>query len=431
MFLLCSQSHFMRKPTSPERLYLDFDGFFASVEQTARPGLRGLPVGVVPFAGAGDRGIIIACSREAKLAGVGSLMTVRDARAVCPSIVTVPQSPDLYRRAHNALIAEIGTVIPIDAVKSIDELTCRLVGYERDDPRELGARIKTKLAKVFGPYLTCSIGYAGNRQLAKMACKAGKRSVIGVYGDGNELWHPQAMPGPLLTQKLSDIPGVGERMKQRLYAAGIYELEHLLSAAPKQVRALWRNVTGERLWYALHGFDLQTPTGTRGMYGHGRVLSPDVRTPSAAYEIARLLTVKAARRLREDKWYAGGFFLFVGNYKSGWQGVHKMQPAFDDKAALTALSVLWAEALKVLRPPFNRVHVTLLDLSAVSSRQLDLLDNDDAERTRWEKLSVAVDSLNHRYGRTLVSIGPWPQKRGDYIGGKISFTRIPRAADFL
>ena len=57
----------MRKPNTPERLYLYFDGFFASVEQAARPGLRGKPVGVVPFSGAGDRGMIIACSREAKL----------------------------------------------------------------------------------------------------------------------------------------------------------------------------------------------------------------------------------------------------------------------------------------------------------------------------------------------------------------------------
>ena len=106
----------MRKPTEIERLYLDFDGFFASVEQQARPRLRGRPVGVVPFEGAGNRGILIACSREAKEAGVKNIMDVRTAREKCPDLLLVSQSPDLYRRAHNALLSEIMAVLPIDAV---------------------------------------------------------------------------------------------------------------------------------------------------------------------------------------------------------------------------------------------------------------------------------------------------------------------------
>ena len=82
-----------------EHLYLDFDGFFASVEQQADRRLRGRPVGVVPFAEAGDRTCVIACSREAKAFGVKNVMPVGEARAACPDIVLVPQKPDLYRRA--------------------------------------------------------------------------------------------------------------------------------------------------------------------------------------------------------------------------------------------------------------------------------------------------------------------------------------------
>lgn len=115
----------MRKPEQIERLYLDFDGFFASVAQTGDPSLRDRPVGVVPFDGAGDSGILIACSREAKEQGVKNVMRVAQAREICPDLVLVTQNPDHYRRAHNALLAEIGLVIPVDAVKSIDEITCR------------------------------------------------------------------------------------------------------------------------------------------------------------------------------------------------------------------------------------------------------------------------------------------------------------------
>ena len=103
----------MRRPKQIECLYLDFDGFFASVEQTVHPALRGLPVGVVPFTGT-DRTCVIAVSREAKLFGIGNAMPVNEARALCPDIVLVPQSPDLYRRAHNALLSEISAVLPID-----------------------------------------------------------------------------------------------------------------------------------------------------------------------------------------------------------------------------------------------------------------------------------------------------------------------------
>ena len=115
----------MRRPDQPERLYLDFDGFFASVEQLADRRLQGRPVGVVPFSGT-DHTCVIACSREAKARGVKNVMNVSEARDKCPDIILVPQKPDLYRRAHNALLSEISAVVPIDAVKSIDELTCRL-----------------------------------------------------------------------------------------------------------------------------------------------------------------------------------------------------------------------------------------------------------------------------------------------------------------
>lgn len=114
----------MRKPTTVERLYLDFDGFFASVEQQARPSLRGKPIGIVPFEGVRTT-CVIAASKEAKQFGVKNVMNVAEAKRICPDLILVPQTPDLYRRAHNTLIAEIAAVIPIDAIKSIDELTCR------------------------------------------------------------------------------------------------------------------------------------------------------------------------------------------------------------------------------------------------------------------------------------------------------------------
>ncbi|MFS2326358.1 hypothetical protein U2P60_13245 [Brucella sp. H1_1004] len=86
----------MRLPKTIERLYLDFDGFFAPVEQQCDKRLRGRPIGVVPFEGT-NRTAVIACSKEAKAMGVKNVMPINDALRVCPDIILVPQKPDLYQ----------------------------------------------------------------------------------------------------------------------------------------------------------------------------------------------------------------------------------------------------------------------------------------------------------------------------------------------
>ncbi|KIL97247.1 DNA polymerase IV [Paramagnetospirillum magnetotacticum MS-1] len=414
----------MRKPNTPERLYLDFDGFFASCEQFAHPHLRGKPIGVVPFAGAVNT-CVIACSREAKKRGVSNVMMVKDALRLCPDLILQPQNPDLYRRAHNALLSEIAMVIPIDAVKSIDELTCRLDPSQQQDPLAVGEAIKARLLKLVGPWIKCSLGYAANRQLAKMACKAGKP-------DGNMLWHPDDMPGPLLKISIRDVPGIGKRILHRLWDAGIVEMTDLLNAQPKQMRAIWGNVTGERLWYALHGYDIQAQASERGMYGHGRVMPPDHRTMAAVKPISRLLLVKAARRMRRDGWSAGRLFLWLGMWDDSWSGSAYLPAISDDPGILDALEEIWAKARADLprRAVIARIGVTLGELSRTERRQLDLLTNDEPVRKRLETVTDAIDRLNRRYGRTVVSVGPWVAPPGDHAGGKISYTRIPRAEDF-
>ncbi len=414
----------MRKPDTIERLYLDFDGFFASVEQQAHPSLRGRPMGVVPFEGT-DHTCVIAASREAKALGVKNVMNIRDARAACPGIVLVPQSPDLYRRAHNALLSEISAVLPIAAVKSIDEITCDLKAPDIREPEALARRIKGRIRNHIGPYITCSIGFAANRQLAKIAGKQNKP-------DGVTIWRPEDMPEPLLAVPFEDIPGIGPRMERRLMRAGVYDMARLLALQPKHMRKLWNNVTGERLWYALQGYDIQTPPSRRGMFGHGRVLPPTHRSLRHAANFSRLLIVKAARRMRRAGFYAGRIWLWLSMKEERWFGQLPLPAVHDDYACLSALDALWQKARAALpaRARIVRIGVTLLELSPMSERQLDMLLNDDAERQKWEAITTAIDRLNVKYGRTVLSIGPWTPPPGGNAGGKISYTRIPTAEDF-
>ena len=104
----------------------------------------------------------------------------------------------------------------------------------------------------------------------------------------------------------------------------------------------------------------------------------------------------------------------------------------DDAAILDALRHIWQQASATLpkRTSIFRVGVTLTDITPASERQMDLLANDDVERRDWEAVTKATDALNSRFGKTVVSVGPWQPPEGGHVGGKIAFTRIPSAEDF-
>ena len=134
-----------------EWLFLDFDSYFASCEQQARPDLRGKPVGVVPLMA--ETTVCLAASYEAKKYGVKTGTLVADARARCPGITFVVARHDLYTLYHKTLIEAIDTCIPIDSILSIDELICRLTGSQRNlsNALELAKKIKK---------ITCKLGKA-------------------------------------------------------------------------------------------------------------------------------------------------------------------------------------------------------------------------------------------------------------------------------
>ncbi|GAB5390162.1 MAG: DNA polymerase IV [Alphaproteobacteria bacterium] len=416
----------MHKPPTIEWLYLDFDGFFASVMQQAMPALRGKPVGVIPFDIHNARSTtIIACSKEAKARGISNVMRVVEARRICPDLVLIPQRPDLFQRAHIALVNEIGCEIPVTAIKSIDELCCKLDPHDIGDPLGLARRIKARLKRNIGPYITCSVGFAANRLLAKIACAQDKP-------DGVTVWHPEDMPHPLLPLGVDDVPGRGKRMAARLEASGICTIQDLWDTQPKQLRAIWGNVQGERLWYALHGYDLHAQPTERGMYGHGRVLPPSHRKLHVARDIARLLLTKAARRMRRDGFYAGRLSLYFSIRPASWGTDITLPQINDEPGILAALETLWQRAEATLPATVQpvRVFVTLHDLTVSDARQLDLLDDDSASRQRAERLTDAMDDLNSKFGKRIVTLGVWKPPPGGNAGGKIAFTRIPDTEDF-
>ena len=99
---------------------------------------------------------------------------------------------------------------------------------------------------------------------------------------------------------------------------------------------------------------------------------------------------------------------------------------------MMAHTALWECAQRELprRTTIFRVGVTLMDLSEANARQLDIFNNDDAIRQKWEKANGAMDALNSKYSSTIIHMGEWKQPAGGHVGGKISYVRTPSAEDF-
>ena len=105
-------------------LFVDFNSYFASVEQQEQPALRGRPMAVAPIMT--DSTCCIAASYEAKRFGIKTGTNVGEARNRCPGLIVVEARPSLYVEYHHRLIAAVDSCVPVTQVRSIDEMSCAL-----------------------------------------------------------------------------------------------------------------------------------------------------------------------------------------------------------------------------------------------------------------------------------------------------------------
>ncbi|MGH8274839.1 MAG: Y-family DNA polymerase, partial [Gammaproteobacteria bacterium] len=282
-------------------LFLDFDAYFASVEQQLRPELRGRPVAVVPVMA--DTTCCIAASYPAKRYGIKTGTQVGEARRLCPDLALVEARHEAYVEYHHRLVRAVEQCIPVDEVASIDEMACTLTGSWREPARALAVAraVKRAVAEV-GEAIGCSIGIAPNRFLAKLASKMDKP-------DGLKIICAEELPDVLYGFELADVTGVGRRMRARLERAGIVSVEALCAASEAELRRIWRGIGGALMHRALRGAPVSVHASERASIGHSHVLPPDKRDAADARAVLHRLLQKAAWRLRDADYAAGGLVL--------------------------------------------------------------------------------------------------------------------------
>lgn len=393
-------------------LYLDMNSFFASVEQQRRPELRGRPVAVVPTRA--ETTCCISASYEAKAYRVKTGTLVAEAKKRCPPLVLLEADHREYVRVHQLIIDAVESVLPVEAVCSIDEIACRLSGSQQETEKAiaLARRVKEAIQSRAGEYLKCSIGLAPNRYLAKVASDMQKP-------DGLTVIRLCDLPQILLSLKPRDLPGIGARMEARLARRGIRSLASLLALTAEEMHLLWGSVCGEEMYHLLRGEELEgkeTQTQTQSL-SRSHVLPPEKRRDEAALEVLKKLLSRAAAALRRDGYYATGFTLWL-HYQRGktWDAKVRLVETQDSLIFFSALRQLWP-----LRPggQIFQVGLALTGLVPAAAHAPTFFEDQ-----RQAKLSQLLYQVNRRYGKEILLFGATAE--GAKMGqARIAFTRIP------
>jgi DNA polymerase IV len=192
-------------------LHVDMDAFYASVEIRDRPELAGRPVIVGGLSG---RSVVLSATYQARAFGVRSAMPMSRARRLCPQAVVIPPSRGSYGAVSREVMAIFSSVTPLVEPLSLDEAFLDVSGAIRllGPPVRIGELIRQQVAEQ--QQITCSVGIAANKFLAKLAsvhCKPDGLLVIPADG-ALEFLHP--LP-------ISALWGVGERTGQMLARLGL------------------------------------------------------------------------------------------------------------------------------------------------------------------------------------------------------------------
>lgn len=228
--------------------HLDMDAFFASVEQHDNPEYTGKPViiGADPKNGKG-RGVVSTASYEARKFGVHSAMPISKAYQLCPQGIFVYPRMRRYSEVSNKIMEILSEFTPLVEQLSIDEAFMDLTGTTGlwGLPEEAAKKIKNKIFMETG--LSCSIGIASNKSIAKIASDLEKPDGLTICKAGNEKNFLEHL-------SLKHLWGVGPKSLLRLNELGFTKIGDIARLNPEFMINEF-GVSGYKLWELANGID--------------------------------------------------------------------------------------------------------------------------------------------------------------------------------
>lgn len=375
--------------------HVDMNAFFASVEQQNNPELRGKPIAVI---GAAARTVITTCSYEARAFGVKTGMNTWQAKQKCPHIIFVVGDNRKYTHTSTQIMELMRQFTPEVEVFSIDEAFMDVTGSMSlySSPERIAHLLKAEILHHFG--ITCSIGIAQNKLLAKLASDMKKPDGLTIIVPGTE-------PQVLERIPIKDLCGVGGKMNKHLLQLGIQTCGEL-GRFPVDILKRKFGVIGERLHYMGLGVDISPVVPLEEAdevksVGHSMTLEHDIEDRQEILKFLLQLSEMVGRRARRYNVYGKTVTLSI-RYSDFYSWANKQdtlrnyinQSEDIYKAAVAILDTI------TLEQPIRLLGVRLSNLQ-YQSNQLSLFP----EEQKKSKLVQAMDSVNDKYGNFTLTFG--------------------------
>ncbi len=367
--------------------HVDMDAFYAAVEVHDRPELAGLPLII---GGPARRGVVSTASYEARRFGVHSAMPMGEALRRCPDAVVLPVRMARYHEVSRAIMAVFDRFSPLVEPLSVDEAFLDMSGTEGlfGPPLTAARRLKADVLAAVG--LTCSVGVAANKFLAKVASEMDKPDGLTVVPFGGE----RAFLAPLSVRRLW---GVGPKTAARLEALGLDSIGRIAEADPAWLRDRLGSLGDHILGLAQAQDDRPVqPDRDAKSVGSEQTLADDIRGRATVEALLLPHCERVARHLRRDGMRARGVRVKV-RYQDGFELVtrdHRLGTPFDDSDTLRREAVRLLGRLDVDRP-IRLVGVAAFDLTDAAVGQGDMFGEAPTSRSRLEH---AMDALRERLG---------------------------------
>ena len=372
-------------------MHIDMDAFFASVEQLDNPELKGKPLIV---GGQSCRGVVSTCSYEARKFGVHSAMPMVEARRLCPHAEFLQGRMWRYEEVSREIMRIFHEEAPLVEQLSIDEAFLDVSGMERlcKDVRNIGWRIKERIKNEIG--LTCSVGLAPNKFLAKMASDMQKPDGFTV------ITHEKARSfiAPLPVTKIF---GIGGAAKQMLAQFGIATIGQLANAD----RSILQKVFGknaDKVQHLAMGLDDRPviPETAPKSIGRETTFEKDLYTFEDCKAAILELSGQTGFRLR-NKGYSGRTVTLKVKFKD----FKIITRSISSEGDISCDEEIFSLAVKLLQDVAYENGVRLLGVTVSNLQDGSCGSLCFEENTKLLQRNAAVDNLKKRFGENIIARG--------------------------
>lgn len=376
-------------------LHVDMDAFFASVELLDRPDARGKPAIV---GHAGGRGVVTSATYEARRFGVRSAMPMSQALRLCPTAIILPPHYEKYTEYSRRVMEIFHEVTPLVEPLSIDEAFLDVAGARRllGSPRRIAELIRARVVEETG--LTCSVGVAGTKFMAKLASGRAKPDGLLVIPPSETLAYLRPLP-------VGALWGVGASTQASLERMGMRTVADLADAPIAVLQRAVGDAGARRLHDLANGRDARrvVTESREKSVGHENTFGVDVDDADTLRRELLRLSGRVGERLRRHGLEGRTVAIKVrfSDFRTITRSRTLAEPTNVGRRLFEeAWQIFEALALDLRATPIRLIGVRAEQLLDAGGDALALWDPDE----EWRETERALDAVSARFGRG--TIGP-------------------------